>query len=96
MKPKVWIVDDDEELRTHLRWALTDSYQVLLAEDRASATEIVETNQPDVVLLDLGLPPHRNDVQEGLETLRQIQRAFICHMIESPVNRGWMSHGSFI
>lgn len=72
MKPKVLIVEDDEELRTHLKWALSDSYQVLLAEDRASAIEIVETNQPDVVLLDLGLPPYPNDVQEGFETLRQI------------------------
>ncbi len=35
MNPKLLIVDDDEEIRTQMKWALAKDYEVLLAEDRA-------------------------------------------------------------
>jgi two-component system, NtrC family, response regulator len=68
MKPKVLIVDDDEEIQVQMKWALQD-YDVLLAQDRASAANIFRTERPAVTLLDLGLPPRPNDAEEGLAAL---------------------------
>lgn len=68
-KPKLLIVDDDEEIRTQMRWALTADYEIILAEDRATATERFRSARPAVVLLDLGLPPHPGTPEEGLATL---------------------------
>ena len=36
-KPSLLIVDDDEDLRKQMKWALSDEYDVTLAEDRVSA-----------------------------------------------------------
>jgi two-component system NtrC family response regulator len=72
MKPKLLIVDDDEGIRTQLRWALASDYEVQLAEDRTTATEQFRAFRPPVVLLDLGLPPHASTPDEGLATLSDL------------------------
>ena len=72
MKPKLLIVDDDEEIRTQMRWALATSYDVALAGDRATAIEHFRATRPSVVLLDLGLPPHAGTPEEGLATLSDL------------------------
>ena len=72
MKPKLLIVDDDEEIRTQMRWALASDYTVSLAGDRAVAVEQFRTGRPQVVLLDLGLPPNPGTPEEGLATLSEI------------------------
>jgi two-component system NtrC family response regulator len=72
MKPSLLIIDDDQDIRTQLKWALNDDYAVFLAEDRMSALEVVRNVRPSVVLLDLGLPPHPTTPEEGFETLTQL------------------------
>jgi two-component system NtrC family response regulator len=72
MKPKLLIVDDDENIRTQMKWALAADYDVTLAEDRASAIEAFRALHPMVVLLDLGLPPRPADPTEGLEALSDL------------------------
>jgi two-component system NtrC family response regulator len=67
--PKLLIVDDDEGIRSQLKWALSAEFEVSFAKDRASALRIYAEEQPPVVLLDLGLPPTPSDNQEGLATL---------------------------
>ena len=57
LHPKLLVVDDEEDIRTQMKWALEQDYQVLLAEDRRSALEIQGREEPSVVTLDLGLPP---------------------------------------
>lgn len=69
MKQKILVVDDDEEIRSQMKWALCQDYEVLLAEDRLSAIETFRTHNPPVALLDLGLPPRPGDPEEGLATL---------------------------
>ncbi len=69
--PVVMIVEDDLGLRTQLRWALAD-YEVHLAEDRTSALGTLRREEPEVVILDLGLPPDRDNASEGLAALRAI------------------------
>ena len=75
MNPKLLIVDDDENIRTQMKWALSKHYEILLSEDRASAVAAARTDHPEVVLLDLGLPPHPNDPQEGMAALGEILTA---------------------
>jgi two-component system, NtrC family, response regulator len=71
-KPKLLIVDDDDEIRTQMRWALATEYSVTLAGDRAAAIEQFRSTRPNVVLLDLGLPPHPGTPEEGLAALSEI------------------------
>jgi two-component system NtrC family response regulator len=72
LKPKLLIVDDDEEIRTQMRWALASEYDVVLAGDRPEAVEKFGSSHPLVVLLDLGLPPHAGTPEEGLATLSEL------------------------
>jgi two-component system NtrC family response regulator len=72
MKPKVLIVDDDEAIRTQMKWALNQDYDVHFAGDRREALEAFKANSPVVTLLDLGLPPHPNQCDEGLATLSDL------------------------
>ena len=72
MKPTLLIVDDDEEIRSQLRWALASEYDVSQAGDRAEALTVFREKHPSAVLLDLGLPPRPADPTEGLATLREI------------------------
>jgi two-component system NtrC family response regulator len=65
----ILIVEDDESIRTQMKWALQDDYEVLLAEDRVSAMEIIKGERPSVVTLDLGLPPRPAEVEEGSSAL---------------------------
>jgi two-component system NtrC family response regulator len=72
MKSKLLIVEDDEEIRTQMRWALAADYEILLAADRSTALELFRSARPAVVLLDLGLPPHPGDPHEGLKALSEL------------------------
>ena len=72
MKPKLLIVDDDEEIRTQMKWALSKDYDVLLAGDRNGALEKFKLNRPPVVILDLGLPPCPNQSDEGMAILSDV------------------------
>jgi len=72
MKPKVLIVDDDEEIRSQMKWALLQNYDVLLAEDRPSAVAAFQANRPMVVVLDLGLPPSPGAPDEGMAALAEL------------------------
>jgi two-component system, NtrC family, response regulator len=72
MKPTLLIVDDDEEIRTQMKWALSPDYEVLCAEDRLGAIKAFKGKQPVVTLLDLGLPPFPNECQEGLAALSSL------------------------
>ena len=71
-KQKLLIIDDDEDLRTQMKWALTADYDIYLAEDRPSAIAMINKEQPAVVTLDLGLPPNPAGVEEGFAVLDHI------------------------
>jgi two-component system NtrC family response regulator len=72
MKPEILIVDDDEEIRTQMRWALGRDYEVQTAPDRRTAVEAYSASKPAVVLLDLGLPPAPAAPDEGLAALSEM------------------------
>ena len=65
---KVLVVDDEPPIRKLLRMGLsTQGYQILDAPNGKTALELM-AEEPDLVILDLGLP----DMQ-GLELLRLIR-----------------------
>ncbi len=74
-KRRILIVDDDDEVRTQMKWALNQHYEVFLAEDRLSALQLLEKGKPDVVTLDLGLPPSPGDTREGFMALAELLQA---------------------
>ncbi len=71
-KEKLLIIDDDEDLRTQLRWALVRDYEVFVAADRRSAAVVLKKIQPAVIILDLGLPPQPAGVEEGFAVLDDV------------------------
>src|SRR3990172_7413195 len=66
-KPKLLIVDDDEGIRNQMKWALSDAYDISLAEDREGALAVARAEKPSLILLDLGLPPDPRGAGEGLK-----------------------------
>ena len=68
-KRTLLIVEDDEDIRTQMRWALAADYEVVVAGDQAQAHAAFTASRPVVTLLDLGLPPRPNDADVGMATL---------------------------
>jgi two-component system, NtrC family, response regulator len=71
-KPKLLVVDDDDAIRTQLKYALRDDFTLFFAEDCRSALAAVAEHSPGLVTLDLGLPPAEDGAQEGLKALDDI------------------------
>lgn len=69
--PKILIVDDDQGIRTQLKWGL-EGYDVVTADSRLNAIEQIGIHHPPLVTLDLGLPPDAEGTSEGFATLKAI------------------------
>jgi putative two-component system response regulator len=68
--PTVLVVDDEEDVRVVLRRLLErDGCGVLLATNGVSALEAVAERQPDIVLLDVGMPGDLN----GFDVCRRLR-----------------------
>jgi two-component system NtrC family response regulator len=74
-RARLLVVDDDVHLRTQMRWALADEYDVTLVEDRPQALAALAAQPVDVVTLDLGLPPRAQKAEEGFAALTAILAA---------------------
>lgn len=70
--PKILIVDDDEQIRKQIQWALSEEFSICSAGDRPSALDAFRKEGTSVVLLDLGLPPHPREAKEGLLALEEM------------------------
>lgn len=62
----VLVVDDEDPVRRGLFWALNSDYRVLEAASRAEALTLLDQEKIDIVVSDLHLPPHLEDITEGL------------------------------
>ncbi|MEF8793381.1 PEP-CTERM-box response regulator transcription factor [Thiohalorhabdus sp.] len=67
----VLVVEDDPGVQTQVRWSL-DNFQVVAAGDREEALAQLRRHEPQVVTLDLGLPPDPGGASEGLAALQEI------------------------
>ncbi len=71
---KLLITDDNEEIRTQLKWGFSKEYSVALAKDGVEALALFKKNMPRVTTLDLGLPPHADGTEEGFRCLQEMLR----------------------
>jgi two-component system NtrC family response regulator len=70
-RPVLLVIDDDPGLSRQMRWGL-DPWEVVLAADREGAIAALRRNEPDVITLDLGLPPDPRTPEAGLRLLGEI------------------------
>src|SRR5712691_4297862 len=71
---KILIVDDDPALQEQLAWALKHDFELDQRTDRESALKAAASEVPDLVLLDLHLPP-THLLDDGLKNIGEIKRA---------------------
>ncbi len=68
-RKRILVVDDEQRMIDFIRMNLElDGYQVLQARDGATALEVIRTQLPDLVLLDIMMPE-----LDGFETLRMLR-----------------------
>jgi len=75
VKGTVLVVDDDESVRRGLYWALNSDFRVLEASSRSDAVDLLKLEKIDVVVSDLHLPPHEDDISEGLAIIQAARSA---------------------
>ncbi|HEY9135966.1 MAG TPA: PEP-CTERM-box response regulator transcription factor [Pseudomonadales bacterium] len=68
---RLLIIEDDPGLQSQLRWCF-DSEEVLVAENQKDALAHIRRSEPQVVTLDLGLPPDPGGTTVGFELLEKI------------------------
>jgi len=73
VKRKLLIVEDDPGLQSQMRWCFEET-EVFVASDRESALSILRREEPQVITLDLGLPPDPGGSSEGFQALQDILR----------------------
>lgn len=67
---KILIVDDEPNIVMSLEYTFKkNNYEVFIARDGQEALEILKTQFPDVVILDIMMP-----LVDGFETLEQIKK----------------------
>ncbi len=69
------IVEDDKGLQSQLRWHF-ENYNTVIAGDRDAAIAAIRLHEPAVVLMDLGLPPDPEGVEEGFKCIEQVNQLF--------------------
>lgn len=68
-KPTILIVEDSADIRRMIRLSLDESYEILEAEDGATALAVIRNKLPRLVLLDVKMPGAMN----GFEVLDVIK-----------------------
>ncbi len=71
MHATLLIIDDDASIQQAFGMILSDNYAVQTAGNAADALDLLEQVEPDLVLLDIGLPD-----MDGLDLLKQIKKIF--------------------
>jgi two-component system, NtrC family, response regulator len=72
VKPKILLVDREENILKQMRWALEPDYEVFTISDEGEAMSTFEKEKPAVVTLDLSLNPHNPADLGGMRLLEQI------------------------
>ncbi len=69
------IVDDDEIIAESLEYVLSQQYEVTVAKDRVATEKLLKSHyEPDIALVDLGLPPDTHKPDEGFKIIDLLGR----------------------
>ncbi|MGY5354150.1 hybrid sensor histidine kinase/response regulator transcription factor [Wenyingzhuangia sp. IMCC45467] len=75
-KPLILIVEDNNELRKHLKNELKNSYRVIEAVNGVDGMEKINKHYPDIVISDIMMPE-----MDGFEFCRQVKSNIdVCHI----------------
>jgi two-component system NtrC family response regulator len=72
---RVLVVEDQEGLRTQLRWGLATHFEVVPVDSSEAALQALKAGHFDASTLDLGLPPDPDGSTEGLRLLEEFLAA---------------------
>jgi DNA-binding NtrC family response regulator len=67
----VYVIDDEPTIREGISMALATDYRVETFSEAETALEAMMTNQPDLILLDIGLPG-----MDGIAALKRLKRQY--------------------
>lgn len=67
-RPKVLVVDDENDILLIVRTSLKDDYEVETASSGPDALAHIEENSPDLIILDMMMPE-----MDGIEVLEKIR-----------------------
>jgi DNA-binding response OmpR family regulator len=81
MKRRILIVDDDSTITQQLYWTLCEEYDVVTANDMQTAIRRATFYKPDISILDLQMPPERDNPAAGMRLLEFIKG----HLTQSKV-----------
>jgi two-component system NtrC family response regulator len=70
-KRTLLIIEDDPGLQSQLRWCFDDTIDVIIANDDKSAIAMIRRSEPQVITLDLGLPPDPGGATVGFSILQK-------------------------
>jgi len=72
---RVLVVDDQEHMRSQLKWGLRSQFDVTVAGSPDEARHVIRSARFEAATLDLGLPPDPDGATEGLRLLEE----FLAH-----------------
>lgn len=67
-KFSIFVVDDDQTIADGITFALEEDYHIMAFGNAEDALEALKSSQPDLILLDIGLPG-----MDGIQALREIK-----------------------
>ena len=73
-RPKVLLIDPDVTVRRQLEPALKDEFDTWITEDSSTATTICLEWNPDIIVLDFGMPSNETKHHPGMKLLRDIRK----------------------
>jgi two-component system response regulator RegA len=77
----ILLVEDDFALRIQMQFSLEEKYTVFEAGNVEEALDLLQEKKIDIIILDLGLPPHENTPDEGIRFLKFVQNNYSAKII---------------
>ena len=87
-RSKILVIDDEDDFCEFVKWSLekTGKYEVVASTDGAAGITLAETEQPELVLLDIRMPQMNGaEVADHLlhgDNTRDIPIAFITGLLQ--------------
>lgn len=78
---RILLVEDDEALRKQLVFTLENDNTVFEAGNRNQAVSALKKCNPEIAIIDLGLPPNEHSPEEGLFVIEHINSLYNCKII---------------